>query len=340
MVANVPGPLVRSPFEGSPIEGSSFDGSPFERFFDRQGVVVLDGGLATRLEVLGHDLEDDLWSAKILLEDPQAVQRVHTEFLRAGADCITAGTYQASLPGFEARGLTRDRALCVLDRAVDLAVEARDAFWSDPESHDQRLRPLVAGSVGPYGAYRADGSEYTGCYGLSDDQLLDFHEVRWRTLAIGAADILGCETIPSLQEAEVLLELLRQTPHRWAWMSFTCRDGAHMSDGSPVAAAARICDAAPRLAAVGINCTCPQYVSQLISVMRDATEKPIIVYPNAGGRYDAERKVWEGDARHHDWPALAEVWRDQGASVIGGCCRVSPADISSIRTHLLTLGRA
>jgi homocysteine S-methyltransferase len=295
----------------------------------------LDGGLATRLEVLGYDLEDDLWSAKVLLEDSQALRRVHTEFLRAGADCITAGTYQASIQGFEAHGLTRDHAVRVLEQAVHLAVEARDTFWGDPTAHAQRLRPLVAASVGPYGAYRADGAEYTGAYDLSDDELLDFHEVRWRTLAASPADVLGCETIPSRQEAEVLLELLQRTPDRWAWMSFTCRDPAHLSDGSPLAAAARICDEAPRLAAVGINCTCPEYISQLVSVIREATDKPIIVYPNAGGGYDAERKTWEGDATDHDWPALAATWRDQGASVIGGCCRVSPADISSIRTRLV-----
>ncbi len=301
-------------------------------------MTVLDGGFATSLEALGYDLDDDLWSAKILLEAPDAIRRVHGDFLLAGADCITAGTYQASIPGFVAKGLTYDRASEVLGRAVDLAVEACDAFWSDVENRDQRLRPMVAASVGPYGAYRADGSEYTGAYGLSDDELLDFHEGRWRILAESAADLMGCETIPSLQEAEVLLELLRRTPDRWAWMSFTCRDGAHLSDGSPLAAAARICDTGTRVAAVGINCTRPELVSELISVVRNATEKPIIVYPNAGGRYDAARKTWEGDTPRHDWPALVAHWRDLGASVIGGCCRVGPADISRIRGRLLPSG--
>ena len=314
-------------------------GSPFESFQDQQGVTVLDGGLATSLEALGYDLDDDLWSAKILLETPEAIRRVHTDFLSAGADCITAGTYQASIPGFAARGLTHDQAVEALNRAVSLAVEARDAFWDDAENRHRRLRPLVATSVGPYGAYRADGSEYTGRYGLSDDELLDFHEGRWGILAKSAADLMGCETIPSLQEAEVLLELLRRTPERWAWMSFTCRDGAHLSDGSPVATAAETCDAVPKVAAVGINCTRPEHISELISVVREATGKPIIVYPNAGGRYDANRKKWAGVAPRHDWPALVAEWRDLGASVIGGCCRVGPGDISRIRARLLPSGQ-
>ena len=205
--------------------------NPFERFRASQGVTVLDGGLATYLETLGYELDDDLWSAKVLLEDPNAIRRVHTDFLLAGADCITAGTYQASIPGFMERGMTHESAVEVLDRAVTVAVEERDVFWSDTRNRDQRLRPLVAASVGPYGAYRADGSEYTGEYSLSDGELMDFHEGRWRILAESAADLLACETIPSLREAEVLLELLRRTPDRWAWMSFSCRDGAHLSDG-------------------------------------------------------------------------------------------------------------
>ena len=316
-----------------------FVSSPFERFQEHQGATVLDGGLATSLEALGHDLDDDLWSARVLLEEPDAIVRVHTDFLLAGADCITSASYQASVPGFVARGLTHDHAVEALERAVDLAIEARDAFWSKAENRGQRLRPLVAASVGPYGAYRADGSEYTGAYPLRDDELddelMDFHEGRWRILAGSGADLIGCETIPSLREAGVLLELLRRTPDRWAWMSFTCRDDEHLVDGSPFEAAAEMCGAMPRVAAVGVNCTRPGHVSKLISRVRDATEKPIIVYPNAGGRYDAERKSWKDDPPRHDWPALAAEWRDLGATIIGGCCRVGPEDVALMRDRLL-----
>jgi homocysteine S-methyltransferase len=287
------------------------------------------------LEALGYDLGDRLWSAKVLLEEPDAIRRVHSDFLLAGADCLTAGTYQASIPGFVARGLTHDRAVDLLDRGVGLAVEARDAFWNDTENRERRLRPLVAASVGPYGAYRADGSEYTGEYGLSDDELLDFHGARWGILADSSADLMACETIPSLQEAEVLLHLLRETPDRWAWMSFTCRDGAHLSDGTPLSTAAKTCDAVARVAGVGVNCVRPEQVPELISVIQNSTEKPILVYPNAGGRYDAKRKTWEGSAPRRDWPAMVSEWRDLGASVIGGCCRVGPDDISLMRARLL-----
>ena len=304
-------------------------------FANHQGLVVLDGGMATALEELGCDLDDDLWSAKILLENPDAVRRVHADFLDAGADCITTCTYQASIPGFVRRGLSEEEGVETLNLAVELAIRARDAFWSDTRDRDLRLRPLVAAGIGPYGAYLADGSEYTGDYDVGSDDLRAFHERRWTILADGPADLLACETIPSREEAVVLLELLRQTPDGWAWMSFSCRDEAHLSDGTRFYHAVELCDTEPRVAAIGINCTDPAYVPNLVSEAKSATRKPIIVYPNAGGTYDATHKTWTGDAPRQDWAELATRWREVGASVIGGCCRVGPDDICQMRLSLL-----
>ena len=303
-----------------------------------QGRIVLDGGLATALEARGHDLNDDLWSAKVLLEDPDAIRDVHLDFLRAGADCITTATYQATFPGFSARGQSDEDAVRLLVRFIDLAVETRDSFWADPENRERRLRPLVAASIGPYGAFLADGSEYTGDYGIDAGELHAFHERRWHVLAESRADLLACETIPSRLEAEVLLRLLRDTPHRWAWMSFSCRDGAHVSDGSRLEHMAELCAAEPQVAAVGINCTAPEHVSTLIGEMRKAKPKPIIVYPNSGEGYDAVDKKWTPARRAPDWTTLIDEWAELGASGIGGCCRVQPGHIAEMRRRLFPLG--
>ena len=303
-----------------------------------QGRVVLDGGLATTLEARGHDLNDDLWSAKVLLEDPDAIRDVHLDFLKAGADCITTATYQATFPGLSARGLSEEASIELLVRSTDLAVEARDSFWADPENRSGRLRPLVAASIGPYGAYLADGSEYTGDYGISAADLHTFHERRWHVLAESRADLLACETIPSRLEAEVLLGLLHDTPSRWAWLSFSCRDGAHLCDSSRLEHLAELCAAEPRVAAVGINCTAPAYVSSLIGEIRKAKPKPIVVYPNSGDAYDAVDKTWTPAAHPVDWMALAYEWAELGAAGIGGCCRVQPNHISELRSGLLPPG--
>jgi len=265
--------------------------NPLLRIVRHQGVAVLDGGLATALEAAGCDLDDELWSARVLLEAPDRIRRVHLDFLEAGADCITSSTYQATVSGLVRRGLSEAEGVGMLRRSVDLAAEAREIFWGEIENRTGRLRPLVAASVGPYGAYLADGSEYTGLYEISDGDLYGFHLDRWQVLANSEADLLACETIPARQEADVLMRLLEETPATWAWMSFACRDATHLSDGSRLVDVARTCDTQPRVAAVGVNCTSPEFISPLIAEIRRGTEKPIIVYPNSGERYDPLQKT-------------------------------------------------
>lgn len=305
--------------------------NPIERIVTHQGVMVVDGGLATALEARGCDLHDDLWSAKVLLETPDVIREAHRDFLEAGADCIATATYQATIPGFCKRGLTEEEGADLLRQAVQLAVEARDEFWSEPPNRHGRLKPLVAASIGPYGAYLADGSEYTGHYDIGEGDLYAFHRDRWRVLAGTEADLLACETIPSQSEARVLLRLLRETPGRWAWISFSCRDGTHLSDGGRLVDAVRACDGEAQVAAVGINCTSPDLISSLINEARIATDKPVIVYPNSGEGYDAAAKSWAGAPPIADWGQVCSQWIREGATGVGGCCRVSAEQIARIR---------
>lgn len=307
--------------------------NPLARFLNR-GVMVLDGGLATALESKGCDLDDDLWSARVLMESPELIRQVHLEFLAAGADCITTSTYQATLAGFRKRGLSDDEGIELLQSSVRLACDARDTFWSDAGNRTGRLRPLVAASVGPYGALLADGSEYTGHYGLGAGDLYEFHRQRWDLLANTEADLLACETIPSAPEAEALLRLLDETPERWAWLSFTCRDETHLSDGTAFAEVVDLCSLRSNVAAVGVNCTSPELIASLIRIARGRTNRPIIVYPNSGERYDAQSKTWISIAPDVDWTDAATEWIRLGASVVGGCCRTGTNEITRLR-HLV-----
>lgn len=308
---------------------------PFQRLLEHQGVVVLDGGLATSLEAAGCDLDDPLWSARVLLDAPEVISRVHMDFLEAGADVIASSTYQATLEGFAGRGLGEAEGVELLRTSVRLAMDARDDFWSAPERREGRLRPLVAASVGPYGAFLADGSEYTGDYDLDVGGLEAFHRRRWHILAESGADLMGCETIPSASEAEALLRLLEETPDTWAWLSFQCRDPERLADGSPLAEAVRACDGAPAVVGVGVNCVPPDRVPALVEEVRRETDKPILVYPNSGEVYDAARKAWSGEAPASDWVREAPGWREEGARIIGGCCRTGAGHIRRLRRGLL-----
>ncbi|NET09162.1 MAG: homocysteine S-methyltransferase [Merismopedia sp. SIO2A8] len=308
--------------------------SPFSPFLEQQPFLVLDGGLATELETRGYDLNDALWSARLLLSDPEAIQQVHYDYLRAGADCVITASYQATIPGLLQQGLSEQEAIDVLRRSVQLAVAARDQFWQAPESRQGRIQPLVAASVGPYGAYLADGSEYSGQYGLDEGELIVFHRQRWHILAATSADLLACETIPSALEARALAQLLKETPEVPAWVSFSCRDGHRISDGTVLEDAIAPLTGLSNVVAIGVNCTSPTYIPSLVRRIRNVTDKLVLVYPNSGEVYHSETKQWHGYATVDDFATASQTWHEAGAMVIGGCCRTTLQHISAIRHFL------
>jgi len=291
---------------------------------------MLDGGLATELEKHGADLDDELWSARMLIDSPELVRQVHADFLRAGADIIATATYQASFAGFERAGYGREKAERLMRLSVDLAVLARDSFWSNKANRQRRIRPLVAASVGPYGATLHDGSEYHGNYGLSRQELVDFHRPRMAVLADTDADLFAFETIPSRLEAEALMEVLAEFPERHAWLSFSCKDGAQVSHGEAFADCAALADASDQVVAVGINCTSPAYIEALLGAL-PRLKTPVVVYPNSGETWSAAGNAWTGPACDA-FPVTA--WYDLGARLIGGCCRTSLEAITGMRTEL------
>ncbi|GHE12759.1 homocysteine S-methyltransferase [Klenkia taihuensis] len=272
------------------------------------GPVVLDGGLSTELESRGHDVTSALWSARLLRDDPDAVRDAHAAFEAAGAQVATTASYQATAPGFAAAGYANAPGL--IARSVQLAREGAPSSW-------------VAGSVGPYGAYLADGSEYTGAY-LSDvtvAQLREFHRPRLQVLAEAGVDVLACETLPGAAEVEALLAELEPLGVP-AWISLTVvdgPDGVRTRRGEPLASVVAMC--AGSVLAVGVNCTDPAAVAPAVAA--GAT----VVYPNSGEGWDAAGRRWTGyTGAGWDVPG----WVAAGARLVGGCCRVRPDDVARV----------
>jgi homocysteine S-methyltransferase len=292
---------------------------------------VVDGGLATELERAGADLSGGLWSARILAERPELIRRVHRSYFEAGADIAITASYQASYAGFATIGLDKEGTDQLLRRSVELAVEARR------EAAARQSRPMwVAASVGPYGATLHDGSEYRGDYALSVGELRDFHRERLAVLAGAGADFLACETIPSLDEARTLVEVLRDVPSARAWVSFTSRDDRHTAHGEPLVDCAQMLDREPQIIAIGVNCVRPETTASLIRELRKGTSKPIVVYPNSGEVWDGAAQCWRGSATVAPLAELVREWMAEGASWIGGCCRTTPATIGEIRDLVLS----
>ena len=286
------------------------------------GTVVLDGGLSTQLEAMGHDISGDLWSAVLLREDPDAVRAAHAAFAAAGARVATTASYQATFDGFAAAGIDRAEAERLMRLSVTLAREAMTDGW-------------VAGSVGPYGAMLAGGEEYTGTYAdtMSAADLAAWHRPRLEVLADACADVLACETVPCAVEAEAIVASLDALGVP-GWLSLTTvtQDGVARTrrgeDAATVFALARGVDA---VVAVGVNCTDPAGLPAALAAA-SAAGKPVVVYPNSGEVWDGAARVWRGTPDFAESDVVA--WVADGARLVGGCCRVGPEQVAGIAAAL------
>ncbi|XP_061540844.1 homocysteine S-methyltransferase [Phycodurus eques] len=304
---------------------------------DDEEALLLDGGLATELEAQGAHLQGDpLWSARLLHTNPQAITAAHQSFLLSGADVITSATYQATIQGFiQHLGVGSDASRELLASGFRLAQESATTFGS----HQPAARPVVvAASVGPYGAFLHDGSEYSGGYAdkMNIEELKAWHRPQLECLAASGADVFALETIPSVKEAEALAELLREFPNCDAWISFSCKDGMRLSDGTPFQDAVRAAGRSSQVLAVGINCCPPERVEPLLKsvVALRSPDRRWVVYPNSGEEWDTRRGWQTSGKTSATIPALSDTWIKQGAALIGGCCRVRPDQIGELRRHL------
>ena len=291
-----------------------------------RGAITIDGGLGTLLEARGNDLSSSLWSARLLVERPSEIRAAHAAFFRAGARVAITSSYQVAYESLGAAGVPRADVDALLQSSVDLARQARtEADLDDGEA-------WVAASVGPYGAARADGSEYTGAYGLTVDELRAWHRPRLQRLAAAGPDLLAIETEPSLAELEAVCAELDGLGVP-AWLSVTV-DRGRLRSGEPLTDAAAIAGGIDEVVAIGVNCCAVDEVAPALARLREATSVPLVAYPNSGEHWDAATRTWRGDST----PVHTQVrsWREGGARVIGGCCRVAPDEIARVAHALAT----
>jgi len=297
----------------------------------RSRVHVLDGGLATELEKRGHDISGKLWSARVLLEDPAAIEQLHYDYLKAGADIIITSSYQLTLEGAKAAGYSEAQAEDALLTSVELAVKARDRYLSElPDELPADRQPLIAASVGPWGAHLADGSEYKGDYGLQVAELMAFHWSKLDLLTQTDADLIAFETIPDGVEVVAITNLMLER-ELTCWVSCSLRDSRQLHGLGDIATVAAQLSGSPGLVAVGVNCTAPRHISGAVRAIRGVCDVPIVVYPNSGEGWDAVRRCWTGENDAAHFAGHARDWLKAGASIIGGCCRTGPEHIAQLR---------
>lgn len=294
-----------------------------ESLLEESGIMIIDGSMSTALEHLGCRLNDSLWTARVMVEQPELVRQVHTDYFRAGADCGITCSYQATIPGLTAAGYSVGEAEAVITRSVEVFLEARQTWWDAEGRAAGRLWPLCLGAVGPYGAYLADGSEYRGNYGVSPEALREFHQRRMELLWEAGSDLLLLETQPSLTEALIEADIAEGMGADY-WISFSCRDGRHIWEGDLLRhCAAVLRQDHPHLKMLGVNCTAPQFVEQLIGELKAGCDLPVAVYPNSGEEYDPATKTWHGKQEGPSFGEYTLRWLRAGATAVGGCCRTA-----------------
>lgn len=307
-------------------------------FINQNIPVILDGGLATHLETQGFALGGDpLWSARLLHTNPEAIKYVHKSFLLSGSDVVTTATYQASVEGFvQVLGVTCEHARELLVSGVHLAKDTAQKFIADNKTG--QAHALVAGSIGPYGAFLHDGSEYTGAYAkeMSVEELKCWHRPQMECLTSAGADVIAFETIPSIKEGEALVQLLREFPNTEAWLSFSCKDERRISDGSLFSDVVQMSLKSPQLVAVGVNCCSPDLVEPILDSAKSLMNPDLswVVYPNSGESWDTQKGWLSPEKKAGSLSQYCDTWRRQGAAFIGGCCRVGPTQIKELRQVL------
>lgn len=308
---------------------------------EKNGVMVIDGSMSTALEAMGADLNDTLWTAKVLAAEPDKVKQVHKNYFRTGADCGITSSYQATIPGLMDKGYTKEEAESLIRRSVEVFLEARDEWWKEEGEAAGRAYPLCLAGMGPYGVYLADGSEYTGNYVVSDEDLEKFHRERATLLKEAGADVLLFETQPSLHEALIEAKIGEELGMDY-WISFSCRDGKRTNKGELVSECAEaLSEGYPHLKMIGVNCTKPEYLVELIGELKKGTDLPIAVYPNSGETYDPVTKTW-AKAEGLNFGEYALKYMAAGAQAVGGCCTTVESHIQQVveaRDKYLSMGK-
>ncbi|CAK8053477.1 homocysteine S-methyltransferase [Eupransor demetentiae] len=294
-----------------------------------QKTILFDSSMGLGLKSLGFDVNNPLWTAKALVTDPDKIYQVHREYFDAGSNIASTDSYQANLAGFIDQGYTRDEAEKWIKGSVQLAQKAR-------EDSTGKQTKWVAGAIGPYGAYLADGSEYTGDYSLSDEDLRAFHQDRLDWLIAAGVDLLAIKTIPNFKEIQVLAQMISKYPDVPVYFSLSLKDAHHLSDGTDLHIVQDFLEKQPSIVAYGANCFHPRFADDAIKYFTENAkgDKDILIAPNAGGQYDPSVKKW-GEPIDKVFSDNAPKWREEGAKWIGGCCEMKPEEMQAVHDELV-----
>ncbi|ODV63980.1 Homocysteine S-methyltransferase [Ascoidea rubescens DSM 1968] len=325
-------------------------------------VLFFDGAMGTELEKRGVDVSNPLWSTIALLNNPSTIKEIHMDYLKSGSNILITSTYQTSIRGLiqydKLYFSVKQNCDDVINKSVELANNAKIEYLQNQIQNQiqnqKTIKPLfIAGSIGPYGAFLSDGSEYTGNYGdISIGELKKFHYERLKLLILNKnCDFLILETMPNFLEIKVLTELIevdlkqKLSVNKPYILSVSIKDPYHLADGTSISLVTDYLNNKNffddgNLISIGSNCLPLKNSVSFIKNLKNAIPDgfPISIYPNSGEIYDGVKKSWSPDSEilgkekldQYKLENISKTWVTNGARIIGGCCRVGPQDIKRI----------
>ena len=289
-------------------------------------VTLLDGGMGQELVHRAGDRPTPLWSTQVMVDHPGLVGRVHADFFDAGATVATTNTYAIHRDRLDGTGM-ESRFAELHAAAISEATTARTAHSTG----------RIAGSVGPLGAsYRPD------LHPASDVAVPLFTEVVQQLQ--DSCDLIILETVASVAHARDALAAARTTDLP-VWLSLTVSDtdGTCLRSGEPLREAAEVAASAD---AVLINCSAPEAVTLGLGIVQEFG-KPFGGYANAfeqitddflKSKPTVDALRMRRDMGPRAYAGYVMEWVGKGATIVGGCCEVSPGHIAEISRRLTAAG--
>ena len=290
----------------------------------KNNIKLLDGSMSYPLELDGYNLNNRLWTGDALINNPELIKKIHKGYINSGADYILTSTYQISYDILKEEGINSDKIKEIFQKSLNIA---KDAI---KESNTNKDIKIVA-SLGPFASYKKSASEYVGLYDCSDEEILNFHVNNLNIINEINYEVILYETIPCLREIKILSNIFEKLDKE-IWVSMTCDDDINFRDGSSISEACNILSNFDHITSIGLNCFSPLFVKEAYLMIKNNTEKKIIIYPNSGEVYNPKEKIWIGKKLYED--KMIKNWLSLSPDIIGGCCRVGYHEIKKMREEI------
>lgn len=302
---------------------------------DRLGsgeVVIIDGGTGTEIPRRGVSLCPDTWSGRANLTHPDVIRQIHEDYISVGAEVIITNTFWTSRKGLE-KGNLGSKTFEINNIAVKLAIEARKNVKSDREI-------FIAGSM-------------STCFPMSDPNVipsykeaLENYREQAQILAESGIDFFVLEMLIRTLDARAAAQAASEVGLP-IWVGYSITESAdgvlYLGLREDKHGTETIADAVEAVRDIrGVSALCimhsdVKHTQAGLKILRENTSMPIGAYAHSIEPSKDPNDEWETVVKSsvEEYCNHARQWVLAGATIVGGCCGVTPDHIQGLSTNLL-----